>query len=82
MLGLTRAWLAAGADDVIGSRWNTPDETGALFGAFYRNLRVLPGSRPAQALRAAQLEMLHSGDWRARPRYWGAYFVTGIEKIQ
>jgi CHAT domain-containing protein len=86
LLGLTRAWLAAGADDVVGSRWATSDETGALFSAFYRILRAPRGSprtpllrRPAQALRAAQLEMLRSGDWRAHPRFWGAYFVMGIE---
>jgi tetratricopeptide (TPR) repeat protein len=82
LLGLTRAWLAAGADNVVGSRWTTLDETGALFSALYRNLRTQPGSRPAQALRAAQLEMLRAGDWRARPRYWGAYFVMGDERIQ
>lgn len=82
LFGLTRAWLAAGADNVVGSRWTTLDETGALFSALYRNLRAQPGSRPAQALRAAQLEMLRAGDWRAHPRYWGAYFVMGVEGIQ
>ncbi|HEV2445853.1 MAG TPA: CHAT domain-containing protein, partial [Candidatus Sulfopaludibacter sp.] len=82
LLGLTRAWLAAGADSVAGSRWATPDETGALFSSLYRNLRARPGTGPAQALRAAQLEMLRSGDWRAKPRYWGAYFVIGIEGVQ
>ena len=68
--------------NVVGSRWTTLDETGALFSALYRSLRAQPGSRPAQALRAAQLEMLRAGDWRARPRYWGAYFVMGVEGIQ
>jgi CHAT domain-containing protein/tetratricopeptide (TPR) repeat protein len=78
LLGLTRAWLAAGASNVIGSRWDTPDDTGSLFTALYRHL----GDRrtgPAEALRAAQLEMLHSGGWRTRPRYWSAYFAMGVE---
>jgi len=76
LMGLTRAWLAAGAQSVVGSRWATPDEDGGLFRAFYG---YLSGRRPdpAQALRAAQLEMIHSPGWRARPRYWGAYFMVG-----
>ena len=82
LLGLTRAWLAAGADGVIGSQWATTDDSGALFSAFYRKLRRAGVPSPAQALRAAQLEMLHSGDWHADPRYWGAYFAMGIEGIQ
>ena len=77
LLGLTRAWLMAGAHAVIGSNWSTPDETGALFGALYRNLSASRDAAPAPALRAAQLEMLRSGGWRARPSYWGAYFMVG-----
>ena len=79
LLGLTRAWLMAGAHAVIGSNWATPDESGALFGALYRNLSAQRGGSPAAALRAAQLEMIRSGDWRALPSYWGAYFVVGSQ---
>lgn len=82
LLGLTRAWLAAGADGVVGSQWATTDDSGALFSAFYRHLRRAAVPSPAQALRAAQLEMLHSAGWHADPRYWGAYFAMGIESIQ
>ncbi len=82
VLGLTRAWLAAGADDAIGSRWATTDDTGVLFSAFYRNLRAQARPNPAEALRAAQLEMMHSGDWRSHPRYWAAYFTVGIEGMR
>jgi CHAT domain-containing protein len=79
LLGLTRAWLMAGAHSVIGSNWATPDESGALFGALYRNLSEGRASSPAAALRAAQLEMIRSGGWRAKPSYWGAYFVVGSQ---
>jgi tetratricopeptide (TPR) repeat protein len=79
LLGLTRAWLMAGAHSVIGSNWATPDESGALFGALYRNLSGERRGSPAAALRAAQLEMIRSGGWRARPSYWGAYFVVGSQ---
>ena len=77
LLGLTRAWLTAGARSVVGSRWATLDEDGALFGAFYRDLRAGRRADAAEALRAAQLDMIRAGGWRARPRYWGAYFVVG-----
>jgi CHAT domain-containing protein len=79
LLGLTRAWLMAGAHSVIGSSWATTDESGALFGALYRNLSEGRGSSPAAALRAAQLEMIRSGGWRAKTGYWGAYFVVGSQ---
>jgi CHAT domain-containing protein len=79
LLGLTRAWLTAGAHSVAGSRWDTPDESGALFAALYRELRLQPTPDPALALASAQREMIRSGGWRGRPRYWGAYFMVGNE---
>ena len=35
LLGLTRAWLIAGAQSVLATHWATPDEEGDLFQAFY-----------------------------------------------
>ncbi|MBZ5580148.1 MAG: CHAT domain-containing protein [Acidobacteriia bacterium] len=75
--GLTRAWLAAGAQSVIASLWETPDDDGALFRALYRNLRDGPALDPARALHDAQLDMIHDGGRHARPTYWGAYFLVG-----
>ena len=75
-MGLTRAWLAAGAESVVATRWTMPDVDGSLFSAFYSQLSSR-ASDAAAGLRAAQLEMLHSGGWRAQPRYWGAYFAMG-----
>jgi CHAT domain-containing protein len=77
LMGLTRAWLTAGARAVVSSRWSTPDEDGPLFKSLYRNLRTERRADPGQALRIAQLEMIRSGGWHAQPRYWGAYFVMG-----
>ena len=74
--GLTRAWLASGAGAVAATLWATPDGTGALFRSMYRRLREQPEDGPAAALARAQTEMLREGGWRARPRYWGAYFVV------
>jgi CHAT domain-containing protein/tetratricopeptide (TPR) repeat protein len=81
LTGLTRAWLLGGSQAVAASHWPTTDDTGALFTAFYRSVarwrRPLSASLCALALREAQLEMLNSGTWRAEPRYWAAFFVTG-----
>lgn len=77
LMGLTRAWLLAGARGVIASHWPTPDDSGEFFVSFYRHLRAAPGDF-ASALRHAQLEMLRSGSWRSQPSYWAAYFDYGI----
>jgi len=82
-MGLTRAWLAAGADMVIASRWATSDDTGEMFLSFYRRLLGdgggRAGLRPAAALQGAQQEMLRSGSWRSAPKYWAAFFAVGAE---
>lgn len=81
LLGLSKAWLGAGASGVVASHWPTPDDTGELFQAFYRRvLRMRDcGSigGAAEALREAQLDMLRSGGWRVAPGYWAAYFAIG-----
>jgi CHAT domain-containing protein len=83
LMGMTRAWLAAGAHSVIASLWSTADDNGDLFVPFYRRLAGLKTEprtgAAAEALRQAQLEMLHSDSWHARPAYWAAYFVVGKE---
>lgn len=82
LLGLARAWLIAGAGSVVGSRWSAPDDgSGGLFERFYRYLpRGSGGSAGvAGALREAELDMLHSGSWRARPRYWASFIDVGKE---
>jgi CHAT domain-containing protein/tetratricopeptide (TPR) repeat protein len=81
LMGLTRAWLAAGADTVVASRWPTADDTGEMFLSFYRRLLDPRAGhvRPATALQGAQTEMLHSGNWRSAPRYWAAFFAVGWE---
>jgi CHAT domain-containing protein len=74
VMGLTRAWLAAGARSVIGSLWDTPDDQGPLFGELYRNLRAMGRLDAARALREAQLNMIRKGGRFASPSYWGTYF--------
>jgi CHAT domain-containing protein len=77
LMGLTRAWLAAGTRAVAASHWATPDENGVLFQSFYEHLRRAPAAGPAAALRQAQIDMMRSGSWRGRPQYWAAFYVIG-----
>ena len=83
LMGMTRAWLAAGSRSVLATLWAVPDDQGQLLVSFYRHLAKLrergDGWVAADALRMAQLEMLQSGNWHALPRRWGAYILAGKE---
>jgi CHAT domain-containing protein len=85
LMGLTRAWIGAGARSVLATRWDIPDEAGArMMVEFYRALRANPERGPAFALQQAQLRFLknRAGNPRASgntPALWGAYFVLGRE---
>lgn len=80
-MGLTRAWLLAGARAVMGSRWPVPDDSGDLFRSFYAHLAAFNNGRSglSYALQQAELDMLRSGQWRSDPRYWGAFYVLAKE---
>jgi CHAT domain-containing protein len=60
LIGLRRAFRQAGAETVVCSLWNVPDEsTATLMKRFYENL-LLGGQGRLEALRNAQLEMLQT----------------------
>lgn len=72
-IGLTYAFLAAGAPTVLASLWTVQDEAAAGFMArFYERLRA--ERQPARALRAAQLEMLAT---HPHPYFWAAFALHG-----
>lgn len=74
IIGMTRAFLYAGTPSVIASLWNVDDaSTALLMTRFYENLKTMP--RDA-ALRAAQMDIMHTGDYAA-PYYWAAFTLTG-----
>ena len=81
LLGLSRAWLSAGASSVLATRWAMPDDTGAMWEPFYKAWRASslpPGAaRASAALQSAQQELIASGSWRSRPSFWASYFVIG-----
>nr|WP_277347450.1 CHAT domain-containing tetratricopeptide repeat protein [Wenzhouxiangella sp. XN79A] len=67
VLGLSQAFQLAGANAVLATLWDVPDEpTAALMAAFYRALAG--GADAADALQAAQRAMLTRQ--RARERGW------------
>jgi len=74
LLGLTRAWMTAGARAVVATNWPVPDADGDLIPAFYQHLRT---TSAAEALRRSQVDQIHSGTWQAAPSYWAAFQVTG-----
>ena len=81
LMGMTRAWLAAGARAVIVTRWATADQNeGKLFQAFYQSLSPTSDSVRrksfAQSLQQAQIAELHAGGRRANPSNWAAYFCV------
>jgi tetratricopeptide (TPR) repeat protein/CHAT domain-containing protein len=84
VLGLRRAFQLAGAKTVLASLWEVPDrETAQLMAGFFR--RWLSGTSKAQALRAAQLELLaelrKDPDPKRRdapPLYWAGFICHGL----
>jgi CHAT domain-containing protein len=74
LLGLTRAWMMAGARAVVATHWPVPDVDGDLMPAFYQFLST---NSTAEALRRSQVELIHSGTWQASPSYWAAFQVMG-----
>jgi CHAT domain-containing protein len=70
MSSLARAFLLAGAREVVGTLWEIDDDVSApLFFHLHEHLRA--GASPARALRFAQLDLLHSTDPRlAHPATW------------
>ncbi len=80
LMGLTRAWLGAGAKSVLATRWDIPDEAGqTVMVEFYRALRARPERGAAFALRQAQLRVLRSGDAPDTAAVWAAYYLLGRE---
>ncbi len=72
---LARAFLYAGARNVIATLWPVQDEGAAAFAArFYQ--RLLEGAPPAEALAGGQRDLLRGNDYR-HPYYWAAYRIAG-----
>ena len=72
----SRAFLAAGAGATVTTLWRVADgPTADFMQLFYRHLSR--GETKAEALRAAKLSFLGSGNELAEPRYWAAFVLNG-----
>jgi CHAT domain-containing protein len=76
LIGLTRAFMYAGAPRIVASLWQVDDvATAALMRAFYEGLLVRQQT-PAAALAAAQRKMRADPRWRS-PYYWAGFTLVG-----
>lgn len=76
IIGLTRAFMYAGAPRVVASLWKVDDAaTAEISKRFYRGI-LKEGLRPAAALQAAQLEMSRHKLWNS-PYYWAGFVLQG-----
>ena len=78
LMGLTRAWLAAGARAVLATSSPSRDEAAdGLIGRFYVHLMTSSAGNVTDSLRRAREDMIARGGWRAEPRYWASFFLIG-----
>jgi len=83
--GLVRAFLFAGAENVIAAAWRVPDSSTAdLLPGVYKSL-LDQELAPVEALRQAKLRYLESvppaAPERAHPHYWGAWMLWGAGAV-
>ncbi len=72
LVGLSWAFLHAGAHSAIGALWEASDNsTPQLMDALYQGLA--DGQSPAEALRRAKLAMLHAAGSFRKPFYWAPF---------
>jgi CHAT domain-containing protein len=72
VVGLSWAFLRAGAHNVIGALWEVNDNaTPKLMDTLYEHLSR--GEDAASALRAAKLSLLHADGVFRKPRYWAPF---------
>jgi len=72
LVGLSWAFLRAGAHNVVGALWEVNDtSTPQLMDRFYAELTK--GRNPDVALRAAKLSLLNSKDAFRKPYYWAPF---------
>jgi CHAT domain-containing protein len=74
LVGLSWAFLRAGAHNVVGALWEASDEsTPRLMDSMYQGLQE--GMSPEAALREAKLTLLHSNNPFRKPYYWAPFQI-------
>jgi CHAT domain-containing protein len=75
LVGLTRAFMFAGAPTVVASLWNVDDAaTALLMERFYSHLKA--GLGKSAALRQAQLDLIQEAAY-SEPYYWAGFVLSG-----
>ncbi len=79
---LSRMFINSGAESVLASQWNAPDNaTKLLMEEFYRQLKK--GERKSEALRLAQIAFLSNDDMTSpairSPYFWGGWTLYGLD---
>jgi CHAT domain-containing protein len=77
ILGLTQAFLYAGAQQVISSAWPVDDFVAHQFMARFYEALLVRGMPPAAAVRSAQLSMMRTKAF-AEPAKWAAFAAYGF----
>jgi CHAT domain-containing protein len=78
LVGLSWAFLRAGARQVVAALWEVTDEsTPRLMDGLYAGIAA--GKKPVDALREAKLAMLHSGTRFKEPFYWAPFQIYSRE---
>jgi CHAT domain-containing protein len=77
VIGLTRAFMYAGAPTVGVSLWSVADKsTAELMTDFYKRLLTSSPQPPSSALRESQLAMI-TGKTHSAPFYWAPFVLVG-----
>lgn len=76
LISLTRGFMYAGAPRVVASLWRIDDRAAAELMRHFYEAMFRERMTPAAALRAAQIKMWQSGEWRF-PHYWAAFVLQG-----
>jgi CHAT domain-containing protein len=76
IVGLTRAFMYAGANRVVASLWRVSDMATADFMADFYKAMARDHLPPAAALRTAQIKMWRQKQWSA-PYFWAAFQIHG-----
>ena len=76
VLGLAGVAMRSGARSTLATLWSVQDQsTAELISQFYKTLNQ-PGVSKAEALRQAQLSLLHSPQYQ-HPFYWAPFVLVG-----
>ncbi|MBI4747753.1 MAG: CHAT domain-containing protein [Acidobacteria bacterium] len=76
LVGLTRAFMYAGASRVVASLWKVDDKATAVFMKEFYRAMFQNHQRPVAALRTAQLTLMKNPRFRS-PFYWAAFTLQG-----